>query len=71
MLNDLNNLTVNGRKLEENEKHLIVDKVKTSNTINMRKIIADAMGEKIENFMVPELIKSEKEIFINLRSIIK
>lgn len=63
LLNDLNNLTVNGRKLEENEKHLIVDKVKTSNTINMRKIIADAMGEKIEEFYGARIDKSEKEIF--------
>ena len=63
LLNDLNNLTVNGRKLEENEKHLIVDKVKASNTINMRKIIADAMGEKIEEFYGARIDKSEKEIF--------
>lgn len=46
LLNDLNNLTINGRKLEEHEKRIIIDKVKTSNTINMRKIIADVMGEK-------------------------
>lgn len=46
LLNDLNNLAINGRKLEEHEKRIIIDKVKTSNTINMRKIIADVMGEK-------------------------
>lgn len=63
LLNDLNNLTINGRKLEENEKRLIVEKVKTSSTINMRKIIAEAMGEKIEEFSGARIDKSEKEIF--------
>lgn len=36
LLNDLNNLTVNGRKLEEVEKHRIVEIIKTSNTVNMK-----------------------------------
>ena len=63
LLNDLNNLTINGRKLEEHEKRIIIDKVKTSNTINMRKIIADVMGEKIEEFYGARIDKSEKEIF--------
>lgn len=63
LLNDLNNLTINGRKLEENEKRAIVDKVKTSNSINMRKIIAEVMGEKIEEFLGARIDKSEKEIF--------
>ena len=59
----MNNLTINGRKLEEHEKRIIIDKVKTSNTINMRKIIADVMGEKIEEFYGARIDKSEKEIF--------
>ena len=63
LLNDLNNLTINGRKLEENEKRAIVEKVKTSNSINMRKIIAEVMGEKIEEFSGARIDKSEKEIF--------
>lgn len=63
MLNDLNNLTINGRKLEENEKRVIVEDVKTSNTINMRKIIAKAMGETIEEFLGARIDKNEKEIF--------
>ena len=43
LLNDLNNLTINGRKLDEEEKREIVRLVKTSNTVNMRKIIAGVM----------------------------
>jgi CRISPR-associated endonuclease Csn1 len=63
LLNDLNNLKVNGRKLEENEKRAIVDKVKNSNRVNMRKIIADAIGEKIETLDGARIDKSKKEIF--------
>ena len=72
LLNDLNNLTINGRKLEEHEKRIIIDKVKTSNTINMRKIIADVMGEKNRrNFMVPELTKAKKKFSIKWKFIIR
>ncbi len=63
LLNDLNNLTINGRKLNEEEKRKIVECVKNSNSINMRKIIAEAMGEKIEEFYGARIDKSEKEIF--------
>lgn len=63
LLNDLNNLTINGRKLLEEEKKKIVDRVKTSDSINMRRIIADAMDETIEEFYGARIDKSEKEIF--------
>ena len=63
LLNDLNNLIINGRKLEETEKKNIVEQVKVSNTVNMRKIIADVMGEKIEEFHGSRIDKSGKEIF--------
>lgn len=63
LLNDLNNLTINGRKLEENEKHAIIEQVKTSNTVNMRKIIAGCMGESIEDFSGARIDKSGKELF--------
>ncbi len=63
LLNDLNNLTINGRKLLEDEKKKIVEIVKTSNSINMRKIIAEAMSESIEEFYGARIDKSEKEIF--------
>lgn len=63
LLNDLNNLTINGRKLEENEKHAIIEQVKTSNTVNMRKIIAGCMGETIEDFSGARIDKSGKELF--------
>lgn len=63
VLNDLNNLTVNGRKLKENEKRKIVDKIKSSNSVNIRKIIAEAIGENIEEFYGARVDKNEKEIF--------
>lgn len=63
LLNDLNNLTVNGRKLQENEKRAIVEKVKVSNSINMRKIIAEVIDDKIEELVGARIDKSEKEIF--------
>lgn len=63
LLNDLNNMTINGRKLEENEKHEIVERIKSSNTINMRKIISDCMGENIDDFAGARIDKSGKEIF--------
>lgn len=63
LLNDLNNLTINGRKLEEKEKHEIVERIKSSNTINMRKIISDCMGENIDDFAGARIDKSGKEIF--------
>lgn len=63
LLNDLNNLKINGRKLDGEEKREIVRLVKTSNTVNMRKIIAGVMHEKIEEFHGARIDKSEKEIF--------
>lgn len=63
LLNDLNNLTVNGRKLQQDEKQKIVDLVKNSNTINMRKIIAQAIDEKVEELSGARIDKDEKEIF--------
>lgn len=68
LLNDLNNLTINGRKLDEKEKRDIVEKVKTSDSVNMRKIIADAIGEKIVEFYGARVDKSEKEIFHKFES---
>lgn len=68
LLNDLNNLTVNGRKLQEDEKRQIVTLVKNSKRIDMRKIISNAMGEKIEEFYGARVDKSEKEIFHKFES---
>ena len=63
VLNDLNNLTINERKLTENEKREIVEKIKTSKTVNMKKIIAEVMNEKIVEFKGARIDKNEKEIF--------
>lgn len=66
VLNDLNNLTINGRKLEESEKHKIVSQLKVANTVNMRKIIESAIGEKIYDMSGARVDKDDKEEFHKL-----
>ena len=63
VLNDLNNLIINGRKLEEKEKYKIVDIIKLSDSINMRKIIKKAINEEIETLEGARIDNNEKEIF--------
>lgn len=63
VLNDLNNLTVNNRKLTENEKKKIVEKIKSSNAVNMRSIIKKVLGEDIEQFGGARKDKADKEIY--------
>lgn len=65
ILNDLNNLIINGRKLSEDEKRQIIGVVKTSKTVNMKNIIAKAIGEKAANMQMSgaRVDKKEKEIF--------
>lgn len=63
LLNDLNNLTVNGRKLEEKEKREVVDIIKKSKRVDMRKIISKVTEEKIEEFYGARVDKNENEIF--------
>lgn len=65
LLNDLNNLTVEGRKLTEEEKHRIIDIVKSSKSINMRNIIAKVVGVKAGNLNMTgaRIDKNGKEIF--------
>lgn len=66
-LNDLNNLTVNGRKLEQNEKEQILENYKNQTTVSLtgksvRKIITKVVGE-IEELRGARIDKDEKEIF--------
>ena len=63
LLNDLNNLTINGRKLDADEKYEIVKKIKNTNSVNVKKIIRDAIGEKIEELHGARIDKNGKEIF--------
>lgn len=65
-LNDLNNLVINGRKLEEAEKRAIIAKYKTENVINVRKIIKSVIGEDIETLTGARIDKDEKEQFHTL-----
>lgn len=62
LLNDLNNLKVNGRKLQTKEKEEVVELIKQGKP-NMRKIIAQVIGEPIEYMSGARVDGSEKEIF--------
>ncbi|WP_026658149.1 type II CRISPR RNA-guided endonuclease Cas9 [Butyrivibrio sp. AC2005] len=65
LLNDLNNLVIDGRKLDEQEKCQIVDAVKHAKTVNMKNIIAKVIGTKANsmNMTGARIDKNEKEIF--------
>jgi len=63
VLNDLNNLVVNGEKLSEDNKRKIIDIIKQSNTVNMKNIIKKVIGESIETMTGARVDKDEKEIF--------
>lgn len=63
VLNDLNNLKVNERKLTEEEKRQIIGEVKSVKSVNMRKIIEKAIGEKIETMTGVRIDKNGKEEF--------
>ncbi|MBR1861488.1 MAG: type II CRISPR RNA-guided endonuclease Cas9 [Lachnospiraceae bacterium] len=62
-LNDLNNLIINGRHLEEKEKRQIIDKYKSEKVVNVRKIIKSVIGEDIETMTGARVDKNDKEIF--------
>ncbi len=63
VLNDLNNITVNGRKLQENEKRKIIEIIKNEKSVNMRKIIKNVLNEDIEDLKGARVDKEDKEIF--------
>ncbi len=65
LLNDLNNLVIDGRKLDELEKRQIIDAVKHAKTVNMKNIIAKVIGTKANsmNMTGARIDKNEKEIF--------
>lgn len=63
LLNDLNNLTVNERKLSEEEKRKIIDIVKNSNSVNMEKIIKKVIGEDIYKWTGFRVDKNDKPEF--------
>lgn len=63
VLNDLNNLTINGRKLEEQEKRTIVENLLKAKQVSMRAIIKKAINEDIVTFEGARVDKNEKELF--------
>ncbi|MBD5096196.1 MAG: type II CRISPR RNA-guided endonuclease Cas9 [Lachnospiraceae bacterium] len=63
ILNDLNNLRINGRILEKQEKFDIVSKVKTANAVNMKRIIEDVIGDSIDEMTGNRIDKDGKAIF--------
>lgn len=63
LLNDLNNITVNYRKLEQDEKEKIIKTVKESDSVNIRKIIKACIGEEINELSGAREDKDGKEEF--------
>ncbi len=64
VLNDLNNISVNSRKLEKEEKQQIVESlINATGKVDMRKLIKKAIGEDIEVLSGARIDKDEKEIF--------
>lgn len=63
VLNDLNNLTINNRKLTQNEKELLVEEIKNANIVNVKKLIQKVIDEEITTFAGARIDKSGKEIF--------
>lgn len=62
-LNDLNNLTINGRKLTEKEKRKIISQMKEAARVDVRKIIKDVIGESISDLAGTRVDKDGKEEF--------
>ncbi len=63
VLNDLNNLVINGRKLERTEKCKIIEKMLTSSSMRIRSFIKDVIGETIESMTGARIDSKDKEIF--------
>ena len=63
VLNDLNNLTINGRKLDKEEKYKIISSIKQANSVNIRKIIEGVIGEKIDDLTGARVDKDNNEEF--------
>lgn len=63
ILNDLNNLNINGKKLTKIEKQRIMDLVLSEKTINMKRIIKMAINDEITSFSGARIDKQEKEVF--------
>lgn len=63
VLNDLNNLVVNNRKLTKKEKEKIVYEMQHAKSVNVPKIIKKVIGEDIETMTGVRVDKNGKEEF--------
>ncbi|MBN2287216.1 MAG: type II CRISPR RNA-guided endonuclease Cas9 [Tissierellales bacterium] len=65
ILNDLNNLNINGEKLTEKEKRKIVQVIlsEKSTNVNMKKIIKSVINVEISSFTGARIDKQDNEIF--------
>ena len=63
ILNDLNNLTIGGRKLQEDEKREIISQIKNGTRVNVEKIICQVSGEDAETIQGARIDKQEKRIY--------
>ena len=57
----MNNLTVNNRKLTEEEKRNVVNEVKTAKSVNVKRILKKVIGEDVETLTGLVLDKNDKE----------
>lgn len=62
-LNDLNNIFVNGIKLEKEQKIKIIEKYKNSNSVNVQKIIMEVLSNKDIIITGARVDKDGKDIF--------
>lgn len=63
LLNDLNNLTIGGRKIDEDEKREIVNLIKSSERPVVEKIICSVTKEDADTIEGARIDKSEKRIY--------
>lgn len=63
LLNDLNNLTVNGRKLSKDEKTRIIEMVQTERTASVSRFIKTVVGEDTVIIEGARVDKNDKKIY--------
>lgn len=63
ILNDLNNITVDGNKLSKEQKVSIIESIKSANRVSVEKIIGDCIGSKKPFIEGARIDKNGKHIY--------
>lgn len=63
ILNDLNNITVDGKKLSKEQKVSIIESIKSANRVSVEKIIGDCIGNKKPFIEGARIDKNGKHIY--------